>query len=230
VKPTPEVKEAIDRLSALLAGEQDLGRHLDAVSAVAELLVPSMVGVSVTVHVNGQPFTMTSVDEDFATLDAVQYVDGGPCVDALDGSAVPVDDILDEDRWQFYRPAATVMGVRASLSLPLRDAADEVIGALNLYASEPGAFKGEEQMLAEVFGVQVSELVSNADLDFRTREWAAELPERVQALEVTEKAAGLLVERLGLTPEQARSRLEDAAARAGAPVDKVALALLALDA
>jgi GAF domain-containing protein len=230
MRPPAEVQQAIDRLSAMLVGDQDLGKHLDAVSSVAELLVPSVVGVSVTVHVHGQPFTMTAVNDAIAALDAVQYVDGGPCVDALEGTEIPVDDILDEDRWQFFRSAATQAGVRASLSLPLRDPEGDVVGALNLYASERDAFKGEEKMLAEVFGAHVSELVTNADLTFMTREWAAELPQRVEALEVTENAVRSLMTRLGLTAEEARSRLNDAAGRAGAPVDKVARALLALDA
>jgi len=212
----------------LLDGEPDLARHLDVVSMVAELLVPSLVACSVTVHVHGQPFTMSSISEDASVLDATQYLDGGPCVDALEGSPVPVDDVLDEERWHLYRQTATGMAIRASLSLPLRSKEEEVIGALNLYASEPEAFKGEESMLAEVFGVSVSDLVTNADLTFMTREWAGELPERVEALELTVRAARALAIRTGWPVEEARSRLADAAARAGAPIEKVAEAVLAL--
>jgi GAF domain-containing protein len=213
----------------LLDGEPDLARHLDVVSMVAELLVPSLVACSVTVHVHGQPFTMSSISEDASVLDATQYLDGGPCVDALEGAPVPVDDVLDEERWRLYGQTATGMGIRASLSLPLRSKEEEeVIGALNLYASEPRAFEGEESMLAEVFGARVSDLVTNADLTFMTREWADELPERVEALELTVRAAHALAIRLGWAVEEARSRLADAAARAGAPIEKVAEAVLAL--
>jgi GAF domain-containing protein len=161
-------------------------------------------------------------------LDAVQYIDGGPCVDALEGSPVPVDDVLDEERWRLYRQTATSMDIRASLSLPLRSKDDEVIGALNLYAAEPGAFQGEESMLAEVFGVRVSDLVTNADLTFMTRQWADELPERVEALELTVRAARALAARRGWAMDEARSRLADAAVRAGAPIEQVAEAVLAL--
>jgi GAF domain-containing protein len=223
-----EVRAAAERLSLMLDGEPNLARHLHVVSLVAELLVPSLVGCSLTVHVQGQPFTMSSITEDALILDATQYLDGGPCVDALEGSPVPVDNVLDEERWRLYRHTATGMGIRASLSLPLRSKEDEVIGALNLYASEPGAFKGEESMLAEVFGVRVSDLVTNADLTFMTREWAGQLPERVEALELTVRAARALATRTGWAMEEARSRLADAAARAGAPIEKVAVAVLAL--
>jgi GAF domain-containing protein len=223
-----EVRAAAERLSLLLDGEPDLARQVHVVSMVAELLVPSLVGCSLTVHIQGQPFTMSSVTKDALILDAMQYLDGGPCVEALEGSPVPVDDVLDEERWRLYRHTATGLGVRASLSLPLRSKDNEVIGALNLYASEPAAFKGEEPMLAEVFGVRVSDLVTNADLTFMTREWAEELPERVEALELTVRAARALAMRTGWDVEEARSRLVDAAARAGAPIEKVAVAVLAL--
>jgi GAF domain-containing protein len=171
---------------------------------------------------------MSAVSEDASVLDASQYLDGGPCVDALDGGPVSVDDVLDEDRWRLYGQTATGMGIRASLSLPLRSKDDDVIGALNLYASDPGAFKGEESMLAEVFGARVSDLVTNADLTFMTRDWADELPERVEALELTLRAARALAARTGWAMEEARSRLADAAARAGAPIVQVAEAVLAL--
>jgi GAF domain-containing protein len=224
----PEVRAAAERLSELLQGEPDLTRHLHVVSQVAELLVPSLVGCSVTVHVDGDPFTLSSVSEDMAVLDATQYIDGGPCVDALHGDRVDVDDVLSEERWQLYGRTATDRGVQASLSLPLRSTDDQVIGALNLYASEPGAFKGNEAMLAEVFGVRVADLVTNADLSFRSRDWAGELPQRVEALEVTVLAARALAARTGWAVPEARTRLADAAQRAGAPIEKVAQAVLSL--
>jgi GAF domain-containing protein len=224
----PEVRAAAERLSALLEGGPDLTRHLHVVSQVAELLVPSLVGCSVTVHLDTEPFTLSAVSQDLAVLDAVQYIDGGPCLEALEGDPVLVDDILDEQRWHLYRRAATDRGVQASLSLPIRSRDDQVVGALNLYASKPDAFTGNEAMLAEVFGVRVSDLVTNADLSFMTREWAEDLPRRVDALEVTVQAARTLAASTGWAVPEARARLIDAARRAGAPVEKVAQAVLAL--
>jgi len=228
VQLTPEVRAAADRLSGLLEGEQDLGKHIEIVAGVAELLVPSLVGASVTVHVNGAPFTMTATSQEMTVLDATQYLDGGPCVDALQGDDVAVEDLLDEDTWQLYRPTALTDGIRSSLSTTLRGVDDEVIGALNLYASDSDAFKGNEEMLSEVFGTKMSDLVTNADLSFMTRDWSKELPQRVDALEVTEQAAALLAERMGWEVGEARRRLADSAGRAGAPVDRVAQAVLGL--
>ena len=181
-----------------------------------------------TVHVNGLPFTMTATSEDLAVFDAAQYLDGGPCVDALEGADVSVEDLLDEEKWQLYRPTALEGGVRSSLSMTLRAANDEVIGALNLYASDPNAFKGDEEMLAEVFGTRMSDLVTNADLTFMTKEWSQELPHRVDELEIAERAAGILADRLGWALPEARKRLSDSASRAGAPLDRVAQAVVAL--
>jgi hypothetical protein len=61
-----------------------------------------------------------------------------------------------------------------------------------------------------------------------TREWAEDLPRRVDALEVTVQAARTLAASTGWAVPEARTRLIDAARRAGAPVEKVAQAVLAL--
>nr|WP_284286922.1 GAF domain-containing protein [Angustibacter aerolatus] len=109
----------------------------------AQRLVPSCVGVSVTVLVDDRPYTLTSTSDEIAVLDGAQYVDGGPCVDAartLD--QVDVLDVLDEQRWTLFARAAGASGVRSTLSMPLYAAGSRLPGAINLYASEPDAFAG----------------------------------------------------------------------------------------
>ena len=71
-----------------------------------------------------------------------------------------MEDVLDEERWRFYRHASATVGIRSSLSLPLRDDGDHITGALNVYATEPGAFHGMEAMFGEIFRAQVAELVT----------------------------------------------------------------------
>ena len=70
---------------------------------------------------------------------------------------------------------------------------DHSVGALNVYATEPGAFNAREEIFAAVFGAQVSELVKNADLTSQTREWARQLPDRVSARRKVETAVGVLM-------------------------------------
>ena len=211
------------QLAALADETLDLVDRLEAVSNLAVQLLPSCVGVSITVVVDGDPFTVTATTEDINLLDGTQYLDGGPCVDAAAAPEdIRVDDILDEDRWRAFAQAAAATGVRSSLSVPLRRPTGETFGALNFYAAEADAFRGREGQLADLFGVRVNELVRDADLSFMTREFARELPQRLADHERLNQAVGLLVERRGWTPQEARERMELAAVNAHAPLSSIA--------
>ena len=219
----PEVRAAEVQLAALADETLDLVERLEAVSALAEQLLPSCVGVSITVVVDGDPFTVTATSDDVKVLDASQYLDGGPCVDAAHAvDDVGWTDVLDEQRWQVYAQAAAAAGVRSSLSIPLRRPDGETFGALNLYADEVDAFRGKHTQLAALFGVHVNELVTNADLSFTTRELARELPERLADHERVNRAVGLLVERRGWSEQEARERMAVAAGNARASLSSVA--------
>lgn len=224
VDPLPEVRTAFQHLSDLFEEPADLPGRLDAVGRVAAALVPSCVGVSLSIFVDGDTFTLTSTAPEAELVDAGQYLDSaGPCLEAIEtGRQVRVDDVLDEGRWQMYRQSSADAGVRSSLSLPLRDDEGRITGALNMYAREPSAFQGLEEIFAAVFGAKVSEAVWNADLTFQTRQWARELPDRLQARETVDIAVGALAQLRGWSPEAARSKLATAAQRAGVDVVKVA--------
>lgn len=228
MQPLPEVRAAAGRLTAL-TGELDVLQGLAVLSDVASTLVPSCVGVSITVVVDDEPFTVAATSEDITALDAVQYLGGGPCVRAADeGTPIDVEDVLDEGRWQLYGMAASTRGVASSLSLPL-GATGRLPGAMNIYASLPHAFVGKEQMLAEVFGLPAHSYVTNADLSFLTRDLARQLPERLEDKARVDRAVELLSAQRGEAVEQARARLTAAAHRAGASLPLVAELVLVLD-
>jgi GAF domain-containing protein len=215
VEPIPEVQRAASQLAALSEETVDLAQGLQAVCDLAEALLPSVVGVSITVVVDGDPFTITATAEEINVLDAMQYLDGGPCTDAAaTAEEVAVDDVLDERRWQAYAQAATASGIRASLSLPIKSEDGRAIGALNLYAADAGAFQDKDRQLADLFGVQVNELVANADLSFMTREFARELPERLAEHEQVNKAIGVLMGLHGWSEPDARERFDYAVTHA----------------
>jgi GAF domain-containing protein len=230
VEPLPEVQAGVDRLAELLEEPRDLAGRLDAVGQVVRGLVPSTIGVSITVVVDGDSFTLTATTETARAADASQYVDeAGPCLDAVsNGAEVNVPDVLDEARWQAFAEGSAAAGIRSSLSLPLRDDTGRVTGGLNIYAADPHAFDRRRDILAGIFGAQVAELVANADLSFRTRDQARELPERLEARRVVDIAVGVLAATWDWTPEQARQRMRDAAARAGVRVERVASILVHL--
>jgi GAF domain-containing protein len=230
VEPLPEVQAAFKELEFLLEEPMGLPARLEAVGNVAQGLVPSTVGVSLSIVVDEDTFTLTSTAPDAAIVDAAQYLEkAGPCLAAIEtGVNVEVDDVLDEERWRLYRHTSSSVGIRSSLSLPVRDDGDRIVGALNLYATEPSAFRGREEILAGLFGAKVTEVVKNADLTFRTRAWARELPDRLSARRKLETAVGVLVAMGGWTPDDARAKLRRAAEKAGIEVERVAELIMGL--
>jgi GAF domain-containing protein len=226
--PLPEVHAQLQRLSSLLGSGTDVGAYLSAVAQVAQALIPSCVGVSITLIIDGDPYTVTATTPEAAVVDASQNVDGGPCLEAVrDGRTVEVEDVLAEEQWHLFAQAGAARGIRSSLSFPIRDLEDMVAGGMNLYASEPGAFR-DRRLIPGAFGAELSEVVTNADLAFRTRDFARELPDRLATRERFDLAVSIMIERRGWAPDEAVSRLAKASELAGVPKGTVAEIVIAL--
>jgi hypothetical protein len=92
--------------------------------------------VTLTYLREGLSFTWVASGVDAAALDAMQYLDGGPCVTAVDEQQVIDDDTdpLDEQRWRIFASGENVLGVASTLSLPMMSDG-EVYGSINLYGS-----------------------------------------------------------------------------------------------
>lgn len=75
----------------------------------------------------------------------------GPCVDAATAAtSVVVDDLRSHrDRWPKYVPAVVDRGLSAVLGIPMH-VDGKVVGALNVYTSEPRAWSEEEVGVAQL--------------------------------------------------------------------------------
>ncbi len=113
-----------------------------------------------------------------------------------------------------FAQAAAVVGIRSSLSLPVRDEG-RIVGGINLYASTSSAFDASHDAIARVVGAQAEEAVRDADLSFSSRARAMEAPGRVRDLNLVDTAVGLLMARYGESEELARARLDRAAVQGG---------------
>lgn len=209
----PETAEALRLLGE--STDVDLVGAVVGAGALVVAEVPSCLGFSYCLASEDLTFTVVSTSADAAVMDAVQYVDDGPCREAARGeSVVPVEDVLDETRWRRFAEVAAVRGVRSSLSLPVLD--DGVlVGTVNFYAAEPSAFVGHEERLAAIVGASAGVAITNADLAFRSRDDAASAPARLEDLAVVDQAIGVLAHTQRLGIDEARTLLHDAARRAG---------------
>jgi GAF domain-containing protein len=223
----PHTKEALDEYLTL--ADPDLESSLMTMGDSAARIVPDCVGLSLTLYDEDDlTFTLVASSLPLAEIDAMQYLDGGPCVTAVEENAErseDVQDLLDEERWALFARASAAAGVASTLSLPVVDH-DRVVGGINLYASSADAFSGHHRDLATALGASAVGAVANADLAFETRRRAEQAPRQLREQRLVEVATGVLAAREGIDVQAARQRLLDAASRAGISEAQAALVLI----
>ena len=136
--------------------------------------------------------------------------DQGPCLDCFrSGQPVSVADLTAEaGRWPRFAPAARQAGFAAVQALPMR-LREQVIGALNLFRTTPGAFDPAGirigQALADVATISLLHDRSMRHSDTINEQLQTALNSRV----VIEQAKGKLAERHGLDMDQAFAILRE---------------------
>jgi GAF domain-containing protein len=230
VRPIPQTIETATQLDRNLGDEGELLSGLQSVGDEVSRVVPECIGLSLAWLEHGVTFTLAATEADIATLDGVQYIDGGPCVDAVrEGRGIETarPGLLEEDPWRLFAEASAAFGVHSTLTLPLTDEG-RIVGSVNLYGATADCFEGHHAELARILGASAAGATRNADLSFSTRRQAEESPDRLRAEEVTHKAVGVLAVRLEVDVETAQERLKDAAQRAGIPTHQLAEAVIRL--
>jgi transcriptional regulator with GAF, ATPase, and Fis domain len=229
VEPIPETARAIGDFSPFVNENEDLLAELAEKAGRVQDLVPRCTGVSVTSALDEATFTLVATAQEIALLDAIQYVAGGPCVDAVKAEQVMAferADLLDEQAWRLFADATAAAAVASTLTLPILEGG-RVVGSVNLYASTPDAFDGHHEPIARIFDAWAPGAVTNADLSFTTRRLAETAPEALQDDVDLTIASGVIAAREDTTIEVAREQLREAAQRAGV-TDQLAHTILDL--
>ena len=136
--------------------------------------------------------------------------DQGPCLECFrSGQPVSAADLTAEaDRWPRFAASAQQAGFAAVQALPMR-LRDQVIGALNLFRAEPGAFDPGAvdigQALADVATISLLHERSMQQSDILNEQLQTALNSRV----MIEQAKGILAQRLGLGMTQAFNVMRD---------------------
>jgi transcriptional regulator with GAF, ATPase, and Fis domain len=227
VEPIPETREAVEEFGPF-TDDEDLLEELIRKGERVRAIVPTCVGLSLALKQNGVTFTLVASAEEIAALDALQYLEGGPCVEAAENQqamAFRASDPLDERQWQLFAQGTAATGVACTLSLPIL-ADGHVAGTVNLYAAPDDAFTDHHNELAAVFDAWAPGAVTNADLSFSTRQTAEQAPQRLREDVQLEVAAGVIASRSGVGLETAREQLRAAARRAGLSEARLAEAII----
>jgi len=185
-------------------GERDLQAVLGRVAELARQTLPGVVGASVTLVESDRAFTAAFAGQLALDLDETQYQDGfGPCLEvAQSAGIVTVPDMAAETRWPAFARQALAAGVRSSLSvaLPLQEA---VLGALNIYATQPAVFNQAAIEMARTFAGYAAVAIANVRLYQSTATLAEDMQRAMETRAVIEQAKGILVAQQHCTPERA---------------------------
>lgn len=191
----------LDALALLVRSSDDLG---DAAEHVVELarsnLKCDLAGITLRGS-DGHLQSLAVTDPLVGEADRLQYELGeGPCVDAMtEQRDFACEDLSSDPRWPRWGPAAAALGLTSLLAARMTTA-DEPFGALNLYARHPRRFTHGDVDLAHVFAHQAALALTGVRR-------VEQLRVAVDGRTVIGQAQGMLMERFGLSPQQAFSVL-----------------------
>jgi GAF domain-containing protein len=184
--------------------ESEVQAVLGRVAELARQTLPGVGAASVTLVESDRAFTVAFAGQVALDLDETQYQDGfGPCLEVAQSSGtVTVRDMAAEARWPAFARRALAVGVHSSLSvaLPLQEA---VLGALNIYATQPAIFDQDAIETARTFAGYAAVAIANARLYQSTAKLAEDMRRAMETRAVIEQAKGIIVAQRHCTPEQA---------------------------
>jgi GAF domain-containing protein len=196
---THDLAEMMSRTARRLQEEHgDIEGTLQAITAAAVAVVPAAEACGITyVIARRKVEPRASTGELPRAVDALQDRLGqGPCVDAAwEQEIVLVDDVATDERWPAFAREAARLGVGSMLCYQLFVASDH-LGALNLYASRPGAFDDESQDIGHLFAAHAAVAVAGAEHEEHLRG-------AVSSRDLIGQAKGILMERHKITAHQA---------------------------
>ncbi|WP_338081046.1 ANTAR domain-containing protein [Amycolatopsis nivea] len=206
----PDAADRFESLSRMLLSASSVADVLRQVVEATAAAVAGADWVSVTVlGPDGRFSTAARTGKTAAELDRIQYRDGeGPCVEAAraDGpSYVASADLAAEPRWPRFTAAARALGCRAAFSteLPAAPGLDRTAGSLTVYSRRPDSLAETDRRIALLLATHVSLALANTHLRKTAELRRAEFRRAVDTRDVIGQAKGILMNREGLTAEEA---------------------------
>jgi transcriptional regulator with GAF, ATPase, and Fis domain len=181
-----------------LAGEPSVVTTLEHVVSLCAEAVGSCELASISVLEDGELHSLATSDESLLVVDQLQRAFGeGPCYEALRSHEASVSGDLGADpRWPSWGERAVAeAGVRSLLSYCLFSR-DGSAGTLTLYGTRSDAFDHEDLLEGQV-------LAAHAAVALATHYKERQLQGALERRTVIGQATGILIERFGLSPDQA---------------------------
>lgn len=167
----------------------------------AALKAVGAAAASVAFFGKGGAETAAATDPALRAFDAVAFELGeGPALEARGGrNEILVDDTHSEKRWPTWAERMAQAGIRSVLCVGM-SAPERDIGVLTLYDSRPQVFELDDAAVA-------ADLARHAAVALAAARRAENLGIAIDARKLVGQAQGILMERFGLTADQAFSVL-----------------------
>lgn len=220
---------SLTSVAGLALSREVLDAALKLVVTMAQTIVEGADGVSITLPRHGVLGTVAASNDVVLEMDHDQYDTGeGPCLDAaLQGRRFHIPALATEERWPAFVPRARAHGIETILSTPLL-AAEQPIGALNIYSRTEGAFAQHEMQWADQFAAEASAVVTSADPGSFPRHLNAQIQQALHSRETIAMAQGVVMHRDGLSATGAYAELREISRQTGRPLREVCDELVSL--
>jgi len=223
----PLFLQTLSRFAVVLPARYDLEAALSELTESVTAVL-GLSGSGVTMAEDGRLRFVTAVSQASGELEHNQEAEqAGPCRDAYDtGEVVRVTDVREEHtRWPEFSATATRLSVAGVAGIPMR-LADQIIGALNLYSSQPRAWTDEDIAVAGVLADVATSYVVNASKVRQQEQLSSQLQHALDSRCVIEQAKGMIAQRKAVTVEQAYQGMRRHARNNNASLRMVAEAIV----
>ena len=227
--PLDELTAVFARIKGLLLTEDKVDRALELLIQAVRDAIPGSTGAGVSVFDTlGHGRSTAATGHYGEQADAAQHGLGqGPSIDAWSTrKTVLVHDAAADARWPLWSQRVASLPVRSVVTTPLSTAGGP-IGTLNLYAALPAAFTSSTGHLLESFAVPTATLLGHIQGPATPRRLSAPFKGALEGRDNTNRACGILMERCGLSAEQAFRELLHRARTSGEPMSRVCSGLIA---
>jgi hypothetical protein len=224
------IEMAVGEDSAVLQALEDFTRQVNepespvdrmqrAVEIIADL-IPGCTDVGVTFRNRAGATTVAATSELVRRADQLQYeLHEGPWFTVQTTQSAYSGDVAHDPRWPVWGPRVSdELGIGSVMSFLLSDE-HRSFGSCKLYANRVDAFDHEDRAVAETFAVHLSVAVA-IGLEIENRSKA------MITRTVIGQAEGILMERLGITADQAFDELRRISSRSNQKLAAVAAELV----
>ena len=221
--PLDELTAVFARIKGLLLTEDKVDRALQLLVRAVRDAIPGSAGAGISLFdEHGRGSSTAATERLVGQVDAAQHNLGqGPCIEAWTaGITVLVGDAASDDRWPLWSEAVLTLPVRSVVSTPLAPDGGP-IGTLKIYAALPAAFTAATGLLLEKFAAPAATLLAHVQGPETPRHLSGPVKGALAGRDNTNRACGILMERHGLSAEQALQELLHRARTDHTPLSRV---------